>query len=616
MTERWTSRSGEQLTSETMTLYDVAARAIAPLAQRTGLSVVETLARGPQPPAWFVSHWWGEPTADFVRCLEVHSKDRGLDEDATYYWVCAYALRQSALGDELRGGVGVSPFVRAIQLCDGTVSVLDRGAIATSRAWCALELFETTISRGAGYLHDIYTAHEHVDDRREQHERREAVGLVDGFAAADRGDVDLKAFRETHFPLPTLASAEVFALERAEAAQPADLAAILGAVGAEQPLLDATVRARFGVARLRTLICRGADDAALRALLDALRASRLRKVSTGNSSSAPSAAKLALLCASMPPTLEELRLPSALPSVVQPLCEAIEAGRLPRLRTLDLGRCKLGAADVALLSAALASAGCGVVGLDLAFNQLGDEGSSALAGLLEHNTTLTSLDLRRAPRTGLHLETRGAPRARALRALSRCAAPSPLLTGRHNAVGNKGAAALARSLECNGTLTSLNLRCAPAATCARRRHHRLPPSSRACAPALRRSNKIGDEGAHALAKALERNSVLKNLDLRWASVLHACAALRGVRSCRWPTHPPLCTVRAQVRPGERDAGRPARRAHGWLGQAARDRPCLSILTPEQLSRAAAIYSVGRRSRRRRHRRVFGHLRCINCLSLV
>lgn len=92
--ERWTSTapgSSGVLTAKTMTLYDLATHAIQPLANATGLSVVETLASGPQPPSWFVSHWWGETLADFVRCLERHCRDRGLDEATTYYWV-----RQSA----------------------------------------------------------------------------------------------------------------------------------------------------------------------------------------------------------------------------------------------------------------------------------------------------------------------------------------------------------------------------------------------------------------------------------------------------------------------------------------------------------------------------------------
>lgn len=55
--------------------------------------------------------------------------------------MCAYALRQWDLGAELSGGVGVSPFVRALLLSDGAVSVLDRRGIYFTRAWCLLELW-------------------------------------------------------------------------------------------------------------------------------------------------------------------------------------------------------------------------------------------------------------------------------------------------------------------------------------------------------------------------------------------------------------------------------------------------------------------------------------------
>ena len=39
--------------------------------------MVEYMAEGPQPPEWFVSHWWGEPVSDFLACLEQHALDRG-----------------------------------------------------------------------------------------------------------------------------------------------------------------------------------------------------------------------------------------------------------------------------------------------------------------------------------------------------------------------------------------------------------------------------------------------------------------------------------------------------------------------------------------------------------
>ncbi|KAG8457161.1 hypothetical protein KFE25_004378 [Diacronema lutheri] len=365
--EAWKSRSGEPLTPEALTLYDLATHAIGPLAAATGLSVVETLADGPQPPAWFVSHWWGEDLLSFIKCLEQHCKDRKLDEATTYYWVCAYALRQSALDDELDGGVGVSPFMRAIQLCDGTISVLDGKAIAISRAWCALELYETTLGRGAAYLHDIYTAHE-FDNRQGEH--FSAVGLVDGLGAADNGSMYNKSYRERYFPLGTLGGAKAFALRGAEASREEDLAAIRRQVGVNEQRLDRTVRARFGLQQLPALMRTDAQGTAeqLRALLDDLRGSQLRKLRvTFEVQVELSAAAMAQLGASLPASLEELVLyhGGGGPAIAQPLCKLIKDGRLPRLRTLHLNHLKLG-----------------------------DEAGIALAKVIKGNPTLTDVNLK------------------------------------------------------------------------------------------------------------------------------------------------------------------------------------------------------------------------------
>ncbi|KAG8457171.1 hypothetical protein KFE25_004388 [Diacronema lutheri] len=388
--EQWTSmapgQSKKALTAQTMTLYDLAKYAIQPLANSTGLSVVETLASGPQPPAWFVSHWWGEPVADFIKCLERHCKDRALGEATAYYWVCAYALRQSALGEELQGGVGVSPFMRAIQLTDGTVSVLDPKAIAVSRAWCALELYETILGRDAAYLHDIYTVMSNAGP----------IGLVDGLAAKSgkkKEDTMDKAEREQEFPDAALCGAKGFALAHAEASRAEDLVAIRGQVGADDKVLDATVRARFGVARLHAVL--RADNpggkAELRALLDDLRGSKLRKLSA--LLHAKSHPALALLGAALPASLEELTLYDAGPSVAPPLCKLIDGGRLPLLRTLHLCDSECDDAIGVALAKALTSNCALLASLNLEANELGDKAGVALAKAFEHNSTLTELNL-------------------------------------------------------------------------------------------------------------------------------------------------------------------------------------------------------------------------------
>ena len=64
------------LTPETVNLYDADKYLIKPVTVARRCSLVEVLAAGPQPPDWFVSHFWGEPIKEFVACIKRHSADR------------------------------------------------------------------------------------------------------------------------------------------------------------------------------------------------------------------------------------------------------------------------------------------------------------------------------------------------------------------------------------------------------------------------------------------------------------------------------------------------------------------------------------------------------------
>ncbi len=48
------------LRPEEVNLYDLNHNFIIPQTKRAECSYVELIASGPQPPEWFVSHWWGE----------------------------------------------------------------------------------------------------------------------------------------------------------------------------------------------------------------------------------------------------------------------------------------------------------------------------------------------------------------------------------------------------------------------------------------------------------------------------------------------------------------------------------------------------------------------------
>jgi len=75
------------LTPETVCLYDIKDRIIMERTRDKQCSYVELIAKGPQKPTWFVSHWWGEPVIAMIRCLEQHCIDHELSEENSYYWI-------------------------------------------------------------------------------------------------------------------------------------------------------------------------------------------------------------------------------------------------------------------------------------------------------------------------------------------------------------------------------------------------------------------------------------------------------------------------------------------------------------------------------------------------
>ena len=138
-----------KLKAKSVNLYDVVARLVKPATEARRCSYVELVAVGPQRTRWFVSHWWGEPVFHFVSCVVKHSEQRRLGLDSTY-WVCAYANNQWDLAYDLAATPAESSFRRALDVADGTLSILDDAAIAYSRVWCNYEMFVTLEKAQAG----------------------------------------------------------------------------------------------------------------------------------------------------------------------------------------------------------------------------------------------------------------------------------------------------------------------------------------------------------------------------------------------------------------------------------------------------------------------------------
>ncbi|KAG8462299.1 hypothetical protein KFE25_012119 [Diacronema lutheri] len=433
--EGWTSAvTGDRVTAAGLNLYDLVAHLIKPATERANCSAAELVAARPQPPRLFVSHWWGEPVGDFIACLERLLKDRALPEETTNFWVCAYALRQWDLGAELRGGIGASPFERALLLADGAVSVLDRTGTYFQRAWCLLELYKSLVDSRPAFLHDIATATPWLTDRRGS--VVPAVCLLDGFAERDFFFSQNKARREAPFPRELIAHSQRFALERAEASEPADLAAIVHAIGDEGAQLEATLRVRFSALDLGELLARalpaepaqqqpqqstpaparvadgdvpdaGARTAERSVAVDAtakvrhaladLELSCLRKlsVSLARAHGATSADGARALARALPATLADLRLDGLPAELAERVGALVRSGQLLHVQLRHCQPRPLGDAEVVALADAASANGASVRTLDLEGNAVGADGARALAGALRASASLTTLSVKR-----------------------------------------------------------------------------------------------------------------------------------------------------------------------------------------------------------------------------
>ncbi|CAB9510658.1 Leucine-rich repeat protein [Seminavis robusta] len=151
--EEWKDRNGNPLIPDTVTMYDICRYVILPFTVHTRRSFVESLpsTAGTQPPLYFVSHWWGEPTKDFMACVERLLQDKwmsreiGMTED-TPIWICAYANNQWHLEEAITEDPDESAFSRALALANGrTLTIFDKDGVVFSRVWCIYEIYRTIV---------------------------------------------------------------------------------------------------------------------------------------------------------------------------------------------------------------------------------------------------------------------------------------------------------------------------------------------------------------------------------------------------------------------------------------------------------------------------------------
>ena len=287
--ECWMDVHGDPLHPNTITIYEVIRYVVKPCTFKEECSYVERCSDVVIKPTWTVLHWFGDTLHDLLVCLEQHTRDRGMSEEAASYWIAAFSLNQheSQTSPVRLDDASCHVIPRAITLSVGTLLVVDRAATVFRRLWILFEAYIgiTTTVHGRPKLFDMYTPLTHMCKRRlpappfEIH----AVGLTDGFAMIDKGagptgggEAFNKAERERHFPRALLQIASRASAAAAHTSIEHDARAIhevLTREGLADGTLDCTVRGRFALAALRKAFDESGE--LLQCCLDAVRCSPL-----------------------------------------------------------------------------------------------------------------------------------------------------------------------------------------------------------------------------------------------------------------------------------------------------------------------------------------------------
>ena len=129
----------------------------------------------------------------------------------------AYANNQHKIAEEFL----TNPFLKAMSICQGTISILDVECVVYSRIWCIFELFKSMIGDNSNYEFDIYT---------EIDRDRGAAGITHGYIPEDRTIEVYKKQRQSKFPLDRILQATNVDVQHAKASVESDRTFILNTI--------------------------------------------------------------------------------------------------------------------------------------------------------------------------------------------------------------------------------------------------------------------------------------------------------------------------------------------------------------------------------------------------
>eukprot|EP01038_Epipyxis_sp_PR26KG_P004756 gene4756-6668_t len=227
--------SSELLTPENVTINDIHEYVIkfyTGIITSRRCCYVELVANSIQCPLWYVIYNSDTSFQYLLQCLEEHAKNHNLSID-TPYWIHAFAMNPWTLDsedhqsvDNSLSGSSNSLFKskllceRIMELCVGSVTVIDTECKLFSRIWCNFEFIHSINHQNSLILgnhnnntfennsstnnNSIMTTKSYYFIEMYTCDDKNAIGITDGLIESDNKKYDRKYTREMDFPLEQL----------------------------------------------------------------------------------------------------------------------------------------------------------------------------------------------------------------------------------------------------------------------------------------------------------------------------------------------------------------------------------------------------------------------------
>ena len=122
-----------------------------------------------------------------------------------------------------------NPFLKAMEISKGTVSILDKECVVYSRIWCIYELYKSLMDKKDDHKFDVYTEYDwevNEESKGGPKDNGDAIGLTDGFIDGDMQygfpNSSFKLLREYQFPLERILKAGAIDIKKAKASEARD----------------------------------------------------------------------------------------------------------------------------------------------------------------------------------------------------------------------------------------------------------------------------------------------------------------------------------------------------------------------------------------------------------